>query len=115
MAGAVKQTTGLVGLAVRAKPHDTLKGIYKKVLGVLGNMPEDAAYRQYTEEMIKERLEHVKTEPDVSKLESKIDCGQIEEVVLQAQAELSLARKMLEWKAWEPLIEDAPEGQWKWP
>ena len=47
--------------------------------------------------------------------EAKINCGQIEEVIIQAENELSLSRSMLEWKAWEPLCEAAPENQWKWP
>ncbi|XP_051682868.1 NADH dehydrogenase [ubiquinone] 1 alpha subcomplex subunit 5-like [Oryctolagus cuniculus] len=34
--------------------------------------------------------------------------GPIEEVVLQAEKELSLARKMMHWKPWEPLMEEPP-------
>merc|ERR1712183_985206 len=30
----------------------------------------------------------------------------------QAQDELSLVEKMVEWKSWEPLIDPAPPGQW---
>ena len=54
-------------------------------------------------------------EPDVSKLEAKINCGQIEEVILQASRELNLAQNMLVWQPWEPLISEAPRNQWKWP
>ena len=68
--------------------------------------------------------------PDPQEAEAKIGCGQIEEVIIQvrvgtlarvimaivqAQNELDLSRGMLEWRAWEPLCEAAPEGQWKWP
>lgn len=35
--------------------------------------------------------------------------------ISQASRELSLARKMLSWQPWEPLIEQAPKDQWKWP
>ncbi|XP_030635990.1 NADH dehydrogenase [ubiquinone] 1 alpha subcomplex subunit 5 isoform X3 [Chanos chanos] len=76
MAGLIKKTTGLVGLAVAQNPHD---------------------------------------EPDVGKLEQKINCGQIEEVIAQAEYELALSRKMAEWKPWEPLVEEPPANQWKWP
>ncbi|MBN3285465.1 WASL protein, partial [Polyodon spathula] len=57
----------------------------------------------------------LKTEPDIEKLERKINCGQIEEVIVQAENELSLSRKMVEWKPWEPLNEEPPAKQWKWP
>ena len=52
---------------------------------------------------------------DVSELEKNIGCGQIEEVVIQAENELKLTRKILEWKSWEPLENEPPVGQWKWP
>ncbi|XP_041442350.1 NADH dehydrogenase [ubiquinone] 1 alpha subcomplex subunit 5 isoform X2 [Xenopus laevis] len=76
MAGVLKKTTGLVGLAVSQNPHE---------------------------------------EKNVEKLEERINCGQIEEVIVQAENELNLARKMLEWKPWEPLTEEPPANQWKWP
>ena len=61
-------------------------------------MPADATYRTNTENIIKHRLEHVKNvnfhlyklklvspmqTPDVNDLETKINCGQIEEVIIQ--------------------------------
>ena len=52
---------------------------------------------------------------NIEELEKKINCGQIEEVIVQAENEVMLARKMLEWKPWEPLVRDAPPNQWKWP
>ncbi|KAB5542053.1 hypothetical protein PHYPO_G00087020 [Pangasianodon hypophthalmus] len=115
MAGVIKKTTGLVGLAVSLNSHERLRVLYTKILGCVQAMPQDAAYRKYTEQLIAERLNHVKSEPDVEKLEKKINCGQIEEVIAQAESELALSRKMAEWKPWEPLIEDAPANQWKWP
>ncbi len=78
-------------------------------------LPKDASYRKYTEQIVNDKLEMVKEEPNVQKLETKINCGQIEEVILQAEAELSLARNMKEWNSADPLKEEAPPGQWKWP
>merc|ERR1711993_155099 len=46
-----------------------------------------------------ERAALVKSEPNVADLEKKINCGQIEEVLIQARNELSLSRKILEWKS----------------
>ncbi|KAJ8249643.1 hypothetical protein COCON_G00228590 [Conger conger] len=104
MAGLLKKTTGLVGLAVSQNPHERLRVLYSKILASVQKMPQDAAYRKYTEEIVNERMNHVRTESDVQKLEQKINCGQIEEVISQAESELFLSRKMLEWKPWEPLV-----------
>lgn len=115
MAGLLKKTTGLVGLAVCESPHERLRILYTKILDVLEQIPKNAAYRKYTEQITNEKLSMVKAEPDVKKLEDQLQCGQLEEVILQAENELSLARKMLQWKPWEPLVEEPPANQWKWP
>ncbi|XP_047421346.1 NADH dehydrogenase [ubiquinone] 1 alpha subcomplex subunit 5-like [Sciurus carolinensis] len=52
--------------------------------------------------------------PDVKKLEDQLQLGQIEEVILQAENELSLAIKMPPWKPGEPLEEEPSANQWKW-
>ncbi|NXT09094.1 NDUA5 dehydrogenase, partial [Prunella fulvescens] len=109
------QTTGLVGLAVSENPHERLRILYTKILGVLENIPKDAAYRKYTEQIVNERFDLVKKESDVKKLQEKLNSGQIEEVIVQAENELSLARKMIQWKPWEPLVEEPPSDQWRWP
>ncbi|KAG8142841.1 hypothetical protein E2320_006034 [Naja naja] len=71
----------------------SLKILYTKILGILESMPQDAAYRKYTEKLTKERFDIVKA----------------------AENELSLAKKMLKYRPWEPLVEEPPENQWKWP
>ncbi|VFV18234.1 NADH dehydrogenase [ubiquinone] 1 alpha subcomplex subunit 5 isoform X1 [Panthera pardus] len=115
MAGLLKKTTGLVGLAVCESPHERLRILYTKILDVLEQIPKNAAYRKYTEQITNEKLSMVKAEPDVKKLEDQLQGGQLEEVILQAENELSLARKMIQWKPWEPLVEEPPANQWKWP
>ncbi|KAH0518438.1 NADH dehydrogenase [ubiquinone] 1 alpha subcomplex subunit 5 [Microtus ochrogaster] len=115
MAGALKKTTGLVGLAVCDTPYERLTILYTKILDILKQFPKHAAYRKYTEQITNEKLDMVKAEPDVKKLENLLQGGEVEEVILQAENELSLARKMLQWKPWEPLVEEPPANQWKWP
>ncbi|RMC10208.1 hypothetical protein DUI87_13009 [Hirundo rustica rustica] len=83
MAGALRKTTGLVGLAVAENPHERLRILYTKILGVLQNIPKDAAYRKYTEQIVNERFDLVKKETDVQKLQDKLNSGQIEEVIVQ--------------------------------
>ncbi|XP_010212689.1 PREDICTED: NADH dehydrogenase [ubiquinone] 1 alpha subcomplex subunit 5 [Tinamus guttatus] len=109
------QTTGLVGLAVSENPHERLRILYTKILTVLQSIPKDAAYRKYTEQIVNQRMNLVQTEKDVQKLEDKLNSGHIEEVILQAENELSLARKMTQWKPWEPLVDEPPSDQWRWP
>ena len=66
-------------------------------------------------QIINERAAMVKSTQDIQELEKKINCGQIEEVILQAEMELDVAMKFLETRAWEPLVEEPKPNQWKWP
>jgi len=115
MSGAVKKTTGLTGLAVSKNPHHRLGVLYGKILRTLQKMPETAAYRKHTEAIIKERTDILCSTPDIAEAENKINGGQLEEVIVQAENELNLARKMLTWKPWEPLVKPPPPNQWTWP
>lgn len=96
-------------------------------------MPEDSKYKKYTMSLVNQRLQIVKNvnlfsfkiktnyldfqhqEKDPEKIESKIACGQCEELLVQAENELSLSRRFLVEKPWEPLISKPPTNQWKWP
>lgn len=101
----LKKTTGLIGLAVYETPWKRLRLLYLKIFDALEFMPSNEAYRKYTEQITNERLNMVKEETDLQKLEHK----------LRPENELSLTRKMLTWKPWEPLLEEPPVNQWKWP
>jgi len=51
----------------------------------------------------------------VEDFEKKIDCGQAEELIVQAENELILSRQMLAFKPWESLIVKPSADQWSWP
>lgn len=78
-------------------------------------MPPDAAYRVNTEKIIKDRQSVVLRESTPEGVEKALKSGQIEEIIIQAENELELAKKMLEYKPWEPLDQHPPPEQWKWP
>ncbi|EFN61171.1 NADH dehydrogenase [ubiquinone] 1 alpha subcomplex subunit 5 [Camponotus floridanus] len=115
MAGAVKKSTNIKGLAVSAQPHIELTPLYNRILRMLDKMPKEYTYRKETEKLVKDRLKIVKENADVQAIEKKIGCGQVEELIIQAKNEMSLSEKILVWKPWEKLIQEAPPNQWTWP
>lgn len=111
----LKESTKITGLAVSKNPHHSLTVLYEKILKTLDKIPDNAVYKQHTKSLVENRFKLVKEVKDAQELEAKINSGQIEEVIKEAENELVLSRKMLEWKPWEPLIGQAPKNQWKWP
>lgn len=109
------QATHLTGLLKARNPHFTLTTVYNKILGTVARMPKEAGYRKHTERIINERLAIVAAEKNIEVVEEKLKTGTAEELIVQAENELVLARKMLEWKPWEPLVAQPPPNQWKWP
>ncbi|KAA3673859.1 NADH dehydrogenase (ubiquinone) 1 alpha subcomplex subunit 5 [Paragonimus westermani] len=79
------QSTQLTGLAVSKNPHAVLKSLYNRILKTLSLMPEDSGYRKHTTAIIQSRLQAVSMISDIPKLEKTIDCGQIEEVIVQVR------------------------------
>ncbi|CAG2115334.1 unnamed protein product, partial [Medioppia subpectinata] len=108
-------TTGLTGLLVSRTPHYTLTKTYNKILKNLRKMPEEYAYKRYTVQTINDRLAVVQKEKEIPVIEEKIGCGCVEELIVQAENELLLTKRLLDTKAWEPLVAKAPQNQWKWP
>jgi NADH dehydrogenase (ubiquinone) 1 alpha subcomplex subunit 5 len=46
-------------MKVSTNPHYTLTALYGKILRALTKMPQDAAYRKYTEQIVNDRLKAV--------------------------------------------------------
>jgi NADH dehydrogenase (ubiquinone) 1 alpha subcomplex subunit 5 len=46
-------------------------------------MPREAAYRRQTEQIVQQRLQIVQAEANIPAIESKIGCGQVEELIDQ--------------------------------
>lgn len=110
-----KATTELTGIAVHPAPLQALNETYTKTLSLLDTLPSESVYRQATLALTEHRLQALKAveeshqqavnsgdkdrvESVIEELERTIDAGQIEEVIMQADDELKLSTKMLEWK-----------------
>ncbi|KAI0335312.1 NADH2 dehydrogenase [Cubamyces sp. BRFM 1775] len=110
-----KPSTGITGLKVHHDPVPELKKTYEATLQTLSAIPQSSVYRQGTEALTLHKLKVLeKANGNVATIEKELDEGQIEESLDIAQDELSLAQKMLQWKAWEPLEEKPQPGQWQY-
>ena len=135
LTAVTKRSTGITGLKVHPDPLPELKKTYEATLQTLSAMPLSSVYRQGTESLTTHKLRILeRSNGDVQAAEKELDEGQIEESLDIAQDELSLANKMLQWKAyvatigsavfcarltssqisWEPLEEKPEPGQWQY-
>ncbi|KAK4838284.1 hypothetical protein QYF36_012597 [Acer negundo] len=96
----VKETTGIVGLEVVPNAREVLINLYNKTLNEIKAVPEDEGYRKAVESFTRHRLEVCQKEEDLEKIEESIGCGQVEELIEEAQDELKLIGKMIEWDPW---------------
>ncbi|KAJ6766801.1 putative proteinDH-UBIQUINONE OXIDOREDUCTASE 13 KD-B SUBUNIT [Salix purpurea] len=91
----VKQTTGIVGLDVVPNAREVLINLYNKTLKEIKAVPEDEGYRKAVESFTTHRLKVCEEEVDSEKIEERIGCGQVEELIEEAQDELKLIEKMI--------------------
>ncbi len=95
-----KQSTGITGLRVHHDPLPALKKTYEATLQTLSAIPQTSVYRQGTEALTLHKLKVLeRANGDIAALEKELDEGHVEESLEIAQDELSVANKMLEWKA----------------
>ncbi|TID21044.1 hypothetical protein CANINC_003539 [Pichia inconspicua] len=105
--------TGLTGILQHPNPKPTLVALYKATLNELEEkFPKDSLYRESVENLTRARLSVVESTDVVEKIEQDIGCGLIEEVIIQADEELELLRKLAKWKVWEQLEEEPLPDQW---
>ena len=113
-----KRSTNIAGLEIHPDPLPELESTYTQTLRVLKTMPESAVFRQSSEAVTQQRLDIVKaamsetsrknayaSEAAIDQVVAQLDSGLIEEIVDQAQDELHLAAKMIDWKPYVYLIE----------
>lgn len=103
LSSSSKTETGITGLAASPAARSTLLQIYSQLANEAATLPEHYAYRQGILAMTQQRMalladEQGRTDVDV---EREIGEGQLEELVEQGRAELSLMEKIkYEWKPW---------------
>ena len=91
----VKETTGIVGLEVVPNAKEVLVSLYTKTLEEIKAVPEDEGYRKAVESFTSQRLQICKEEDDWETIEKRVGCGQVEELIEEAEDELALIAKMI--------------------
>ncbi|KAH7491547.1 hypothetical protein PRIC1_003042 [Phytophthora ramorum] len=103
-----KTSTGLVGLKVNPNARQDLIKIYRRTLEEVKILPPEAKnYRKVVEQITNFRLNVVESNEDEDVIERKINCGQLEELIEQAEDELSIFPVYIEHKLWESPVEAA--------
>ncbi|TMW69345.1 hypothetical protein Poli38472_001501 [Pythium oligandrum] len=102
-----KTSTGIVGLPVNPNARNDLIAIYQKTLKEVQVLPDGIAYRSAVEKITNYRLKVVLDNEDEDVIEKEINCGQLEELIEQAEDELSVIPVYLENKLWEPPVQSA--------
>ncbi|TVU47286.1 hypothetical protein EJB05_06881 [Eragrostis curvula] len=99
-ARSAKETTGIVGLEVVPNAREVLIGLYTRTLKEIEAVPKDEGYRKAVESFTRHRLQICQEEDDWRRIENRIGCGQVEELIEEAQDELKLIGNMIEWDPW---------------
>jgi len=112
---ATTTTTGWTGVAVHPSPRLYLVSLYKQTLSQLSQLPAHAVYRQSVTAITNNRLGLVERMEASEEIAKTLGVERIEQVISEAEDELKLIPKMVEWQAWEPLEAAEQEGQWDGP
>jgi NADH dehydrogenase (ubiquinone) 1 alpha subcomplex subunit 5 len=91
-----KTATGMAGYPVVANAVDVLSALYRKTLEDMQALPAEAAYAKHLKSLTEFRLKVVEESSDNrDTIEDIIDCGQMEELIEQAEQELQVLDMML--------------------
>eukprot|EP00056_Hartaetosiga_gracilis_P020189 m.18049 g.18049 ORF g.18049 m.18049 type:complete len:125 (-) comp8239_c0_seq1:104-478(-) len=115
---ALRKSTGVTGLKRVANSREVLVSLYEETQTLLNSMPSSSAYKKTMSKVTQGRLDAINNSESIDKFEETIAKGQkfpVEQIIEQAEDELSVAKNMMSWKAWEDLQEHPVPGQWKWP
>ncbi len=85
-----KRSTGLVGLEVVPEARAKLIAIYEQTLEKVAAIPAGVPYRETVEQITRHRLAVCQANESEDAIEELVDCGQVEELLEQAQDELTL-------------------------
>merc|ERR1719223_289926 len=100
--GKGKTSTGLVGLAVDPDALPKMITKYGALLDKVKVMPETAQYRINIEQICNHRIKAATDHPeDPEKVEELCNCGQVEELVVQADDEMIVMDMYIKNRWWE--------------
>jgi NADH dehydrogenase (ubiquinone) 1 alpha subcomplex subunit 5 len=95
-------TTGLVGLDVQPHGREILIKLYEKIMDSLKDLPADNPLKQFYAEIIDKRMPVLQSVTNIFELEKHLDCGQIEEMIVDAQNQLDhILPMMLKEQPWK--------------
>lgn len=96
-----KSETGIAGLDVQPAAREILIRLYELVVAKVQEMEPEAPYRIHMERIMNYRLDILRTTESVLEIESKIEDGQIEEMIEEAEDELEMLPTFIESKMWQ--------------
>ncbi|KAG5185566.1 NADH dehydrogenase [Tribonema minus] len=96
-----KTSTGLVGLPVDPNARVNLAQKQNDILEKIKIIPEHTGYRKAVEAISKYRLKVLDSSLTDEQVEDEINCGQLEELIVQADDELGLIQFYYDERIWE--------------
>ncbi|KAL5070848.1 hypothetical protein RYX36_021735 [Vicia faba] len=90
-----KETTEIVELYVASNMREVLIGFYCKILHEIQKIPKDHGYRKAVERITNQKLIVCREEKDLKKIENRLGCDQIEELIEKANDELKVIDYMI--------------------